>query len=245
MRKIFLSAGLLCLILFSACKKTETYKTASINDYAPLVIGKYITYNLDSLIFADNVNPKDRVISYQVKHLIADTVTDNLGRKVLRMVRFIRKTAADNWTPDNTFFTVNTGSSLEFVENNFRFLKLKEPIVNGSTWKGNTYIDTYSANSDVKYYADWNYTYDSLNTPLKLGSIIIDSTLKVGERDDIIGNPSDPATYSEINFSVSNYGKGIGLVYHRFIHQEYQPPTQGPTGYKVGYGITLTIIDHN
>ena len=245
MRKIFLSAVLLWVVLFCACKKTEVYKTASINDYAPLVIGKYISYNLDSLIFADNINPVDRVISYQVKHLIEDTVTDNLGRKVFRMVRFLRKKTADNWTPDNTFFVVNTGNSLEFVENNFRFLKLKEPIVSGNSWKGNTYIDTYSATSEVKYYDDWNYTYDSLNIPLKLGSITVDSTLKVAERDDILGNPSDPATYSEINFSVSNYGKGIGLVYHRFIHQEYQPPTQGPKGYKVGYGITLTMIDHN
>ena len=245
MRKTILLAGLIGIILISACQKSEVYKTASLNDYAPLVVGRYISYKLDSLIFADNVNPKDRVVSYQVKHLVADSATDNLGRKGFRIVRYIRNTAGDNWMPDNTFFTINTGNSLEFVENYFRFLKLKEPIVNGYSWKGNSSIDTYSAASEVKYYDDWNYTYDSLNSPLKLGILTIDSTLKVAERDDILGNPADPATYSEINYSVSNYGKGIGLIYHRFLHQEYQPPTQGPSGYKVGYGITLTMIDHN
>ncbi len=245
MRNSILLIGLMCIIFITACEKNEVYKTASISDYAPLVVGKYISYQLDSLIFADNISPIDRVITYQVKHLIADTATDNLGRKGFRIVRYLRKSTSDAWGADNTFFILNTGNSLEFVENYFRFLKLKEPIINGYTWKGNSYIDTYSAASEVKYYDDWNYTYDSLNTPLKLGAITIDSTLKVAERNDILGNPSDPLTYSEINFSVSNYGKGIGLIYHRFIHQEYQPPTQGPSGYKVGYGITLTMIDHN
>lgn len=245
MRKIILLVALTEVILLSACKKTEELKPITISDYSPLKVGKYITYQLDSLIFADNVNQNDRVVSYQVKHLVADTTTDNLGRKGFRIIRYIRSNSVGNWMPDNTFTAINTGHTFEFIENYFRFLKLTEPIANGNSWKGNSYIDTYSATSEVKYYDDWNYTYDSVYTPLKLGNITIDSTLKVGERADTLGNPLDPTTYSEINFSVSNYGKGIGLIYHRFLHQEYQPPTQSPKGYKVGYGITLTMIDHN
>lgn len=246
MKKKFLFAGLMVAIVFSACKKTdEEFKTDAISDYVPLVVGKYITYQLDSLIFANNIIPKDTVISYQVKHVVQDTITDNLGRKAFTIRRYIRKNPGDQWVVDNVFIAINTGDSYEFIENNLRFLKLKEPIRNEYTWKGNSYIDTYSASSDIKYYDDWDYTYDSLNTPLQLGAITIDSTLKVGERDDVIGDPNDQSTYSEVNFSVSNYGRSIGLVYHRFVHQEYQPPTPGTYGYKVGYGITLTMIDHN
>ena len=245
MKKNILLAGIMAVLIFSACSKSEEFKTDSISDYAPLIVGKYVTYQLDSLIFADNITPFDRVNSYQVKHLVEDTITDNIGRKGFTIRRYIRKTLTDSWMPDNAFIAVNTGSSLEFVENNFRFLKLKEPIRNEYSWKGNSYIDTYSANSEVKYFDDWDYVYDSLNTPLTLGSIIIDSTVKVAERDDVLGNPDDPDSYSEINFSVSNYGKGLGLVYRRFLHQEYQPPTPGTKAYKVGYGITLTMIDHN
>ena len=245
MKKNILVSGMLVALIISACKKSEEFKTASISDYAPLVIGKYITYQLDSLIFADNVILNDTVVSYQVKHVVSDTVTDNLGRKGFSIIRYIRKNVDGDWVPDNTFFAINTGSSYEFIENNFRFIKLKEPIRNGYTWKGNSYIDTYSAYSDVKYLDDWDYMYDSLNVPLTLGALTTDSTIKVFERDDTLGNPADPSTYSEINFSVSNYGKGVGLVYYRFLHQEYQPPTPGTVGYKVGYGITLTMIDHN
>ena len=245
MKKNILFTGIIITLIFSACSKTEEFKTDSISDYAPLIVGKYITYQLDSLLYADNITPEDRVISYQVKHLVEDTIIDNLGRKGFIIRRYIRKNAPDSWMPDNAFIAINTGSSYEYVENNLRFIKLKEPIRNEYSWKGNSYIDTYSANSEVKYFDDWIYAYDSLNTPLTLGTITIDSSLKVFERDDVLGNPDAPDSYSEINFSVSNYAKGIGLVYHRFIHQEYQPPTPGTKAYKVGYGITLTMIDHN
>ncbi len=246
MKKKILLASLIVVTIFSACKKTtEVFKTDAISDYAPLVVGKYITYQLDSLIFADNIIPNDTVITYQVKHFVQDTITDNLNRKAFIIRRYIRKNSIAEWISDNTFTAINTGNSYEFVENNFRFLKLKEPFKNNFSWKGNSYIDTSPEYTNFKYLSDWNYTYDSLNTPLILGALTIDSTLKVAEIDEVINNPQDLANYSEINFSVSNYGKGIGLVYHRFIHQEYQPPTPGTYGFKTGYGITLTMIDHN
>lgn len=246
MKKNILLAGIILAITFSACKKTnEVYKTDTISEFAPLEVGKYITYQLDSLIYADNVNPVDRINTYQVKHVVEDTTTDNLGRKGYTIRRYIRKTANDVWVTDNVFVAINTGNSLEFIENNFRFIKLKEPIKNNYTWKGNSYIDTNPVNTDLNYLEDWDYTYDSLNTPLHLGTITVDSTLKVAERDEVQGNPNDPgAIISVVNFSVSNYGRGIGLIYHRFNHREYQN-SGGTGGYIVGYGITLTMIDHN
>ncbi len=244
MKKNILLAVIIIALIFSACSKTEEFKTDSISDYAPLIVGKYITYQLDSLLYADNIIPEDRVITYQVKHVVEDTIIDNLGRKGFIIRRYIRKNTTDSWMPDNAFMAINTGSSYEYVENNLRFIKLKEPIRNEYSWKGNSYIDTHSDNPDLKYFDDWNYVYDSINTPLTLGAITIDSTLKVAERDEVIGivDPSEPIY--EINFSASNYAKGIGLVYHRFVHLNYQN-IPGEKPYKVGYGITLTMIDHN
>lgn len=245
MRKVFLLLILFSAIIFNACKKsTEDFKSASVSDYSPLIIGKYITYNLDSTIFI-NFGTKDTVIKYQVKHVVDALITDNLGRPAYRIIRYIRKTSANAWAPDNTFMAVPTTIAMEFIENNMRFLKLKAPIKNGYTWKGNTYIDTYSLNSDVKYLDDWDYTYDSVDVKLTLGALSIDSTLKVDQRDEIIGNPSDQNSYSEINTGAEKYAKGIGLVYRNFLHVEYQPPTPGRGGYKQGYGVKLTMIDHN
>ena len=245
MTKSILFAFIFLVFIFSACKKrSEDFQPTTISDYAPLIVGKYIVYKLDSLVYI-NFGTRDTTTSYQVKHEVDAMITDNLGRPAYRIIRYIRKTAANPWLPDNSFMAINTGGSLEFIENNMRFLKLKLPIINNDSWKGNSYIDTYSLNSEVKYLDDWDYVYDSVNTALTLGSITLDSTFKVAERDEVVGNPNDPNSYSEINFSVENYAKGIGLVYRNFFHSEYQPPTPGVGGYRIGYGVTLTMIDHN
>ncbi len=245
MRKQFLSLFIAAVVLFSACKKSsEVLDVAAIKDYAPLVVGKYITYNLDSTIFI-NFGTKDTVIKYQIKDVIDAQITDNLGRTAFRVIRYIRKTAANPWNPDNTFMYVPTDFGLEFIENNMRFLKLKAPIRDGFAWKGNSYIDTYSLNSNVKYLADWDYTYDSVNVSTRVGTFTLDSTLHVAQRDEVIGNPSDLNSYHEINFGAEKYAAGIGLVYRNFLHIEYQPPRPGVGAYRLGYAVKMTMIDHN
>ena len=187
------------------------------------------------------------VISYQIRYVVDSLLTDNLGRPAYRIFRFIRKTAGDPWQADNTFMAVPSTNGMEFVENNFRYIKLKLPINQGYSWKGNSFIDTYSLNSTVKYLDNWDYTYDSLNFPAKIGALTIDNTLKVAQRDEVIGDPSNPNSYSEINYCEEKYAKGIGLVYRRFLHLEYQPPVPGhPGSYAdASYGVTLRMIDHN
>lgn len=245
MRKLFLLATIITAVIFSACKKsTEDFQTSPVSDYYPLAVGKYISYSLDSTVFI-NFGTKDTVINYQVKHQVDALITDNLGRPAYRIIRYIRKTAANPWVPDNTFMAVPTEFSVEFIENNMRFIKMKAPVRNGFSWKGNSYIDTYSLNSDVKYLDDWDYTYDSLNTTISLAALTVDSTLKVDQRDEVIGNPNDPNSYSEINQGAERYARGLGLVYRNFLHVEYQPPTPGRGGYRQGYGVKMTMIDHN
>ena len=245
MRKLLLFLIITTAVIFNACKKsTDTLAVASVSEYYPLQVGKYITYNLDSTIFI-NFGTAQAIVNYQVKHQVDALITDNLGRPAYRIIRYIRKTSANPWVPDNTFMAVPTDFAAEFVENNMRFLKLKGPIRDGYTWKGNTYIDTYSLNSNVKYLDNWDYTYDSVNVKQTIGTFTLDSTLKVAQRNEIIGNPTDPNSYSEINFGAEKYAKGLGLVYRNFLHIEYQPPTPGRGGYRVGYGVKMTMIDHN
>jgi len=235
------------IISFSACKKSnEVFTTAAVVDYAPFTVGKYITYNLDSLIYI-NFGTGIETHSYQVKYETDALITDNLGRPAYRIIRYIRNTPTGPWLSDNTFMAVNTTNSLEFIENNLRFLKLKLPIRDNYSWKGNTYIDTYSLNSDVKYLDDWDYMYDSVGVQQKVGTLTLDNCLVVNQRDEVVGNPLDPNSYSEINIGQEKYAAGIGLVYRKFFHSEYQPPVPGLGGHFVtgSYGITLTMIDHN
>lgn len=235
------------VMAFSACKKeTETYSGLSIQDYAPYQTGKYITYKLDSLVYL-SFGTRDTTRSYEVKYVVDSLLTDNIGNPAYRVFRFIRKQSPDAWVPSGTFWAVDKKNSFEFVENNMRYIKLELPFQNGTTWKGNVYIDTYSLNSEVKYLDDWDYAFEDFAQPATIGSFSLDNTITVNQRDEIIGDPADALSYSEVNFGKEIYAKGIGLVYRKFFHSEYQPGTNGGNGYFAdgSYGITLTMIDHN
>ncbi|RYE10493.1 MAG: hypothetical protein EOP51_33105 [Sphingobacteriales bacterium] len=247
MKRIAILTCLTALVFsLNACKdETDTLDTSTIEDYSPFVVGKYITYRLDSLVSV-NFGAALETRTYQVKYSVDAAITDANNRPSFRIVRFMKK-PGNVWQADATFLATPTANGLEFVENNLRYIKLRLPIRDGYNWSGNTHIDTYSITSEVKYLADWDYTYDSVGVASTVGTFNLEDVIKVDQRDEIIGNPADPNSYSEINYSVEKYARGIGLVYRQFKHTEYQPPTGGGGGnFAEGtYGVTLTMIDHN
>lgn len=230
------------LLSVLSCKKsTEELNTVPLTDYAPMTVGKYITYQLDSLVFT-NFGTVAEMHSYQVKITVDALTTDALGRPAYRLFRYIKYNGTPNWIPDNTFWAIHTGNSYEFIENNLRFLKLMQPIREGYNWKGNVYIDTRSANTDFRFMDDWDYVYENVNQPATVGTFTFDSTLTVNQREDSLGLPIVPETqYAEKTLAKEIYAKNIGLVYRNFLHWEFQRVYNG----YVGYGVTYTMIDHN
>ena len=237
-------------LLLAACKKTDNFSLEPVSDYYPLTVGKYITYDMDSIVFTNfgaTILTLD-TFHYQIQYVVDGTILDNLNRPAFRIVRNIRPDSTFQWTTDHTALAVNTGRTIEFTEDNLKYIKLTQPIQNNYSWAGNSYIETTSLISTEQYLAGWNYTYDSLNLPLTLGNLIIDSTVTVAEIDQETGpqDHTDPANdyYSTKTYSCEKYAKGIGLVYRNFFYDIYQPTTTSSPGY-TGYGIILTMIDHN
>ncbi|MFT3981598.1 MAG: hypothetical protein QM687_14080 [Ferruginibacter sp.] len=245
--RIFLLASVAVALFFVSCKKeTEQVETAAIEDYSPFTVGKYITYQLDSTV-TTNFGASLTVRSYVVKYVVDAAITDADNRPSFRIIRFMQNPLNSTWHSDATFMATPTTNGLEFVENNMRYIKLRTPIKNGYTWSGNSHIDTYSLTSEVKYLDDWDYTYDSVGIATTVGTFNLEDVIKVDQRDEIIGNPSDPNSYSEINYGVEKYARGLGLVYRKFLHTEFQPPVPGSGGHYADgtYGVTYTMIDHN
>ena len=224
------------LIIFSACKKsTEEFVSAPLSDYYPLTVGKYITYNLDSIVYYTNFGTSAVTKSYQVKLAVDAKITDATGRPAYRIVRYIRSYTAAPWVADNVFMAVPTESSIEFVENNLRFLKLKSPIKQDYNWAGNSYINTASQTPFLKFYDGWDYTYDSINVAAKVGSLTIDSTIKIAHIDEL--------TAIDKTFSEEKYAKGIGLVYRNFLY--WNKGNVNGSFSDASYGVIMKMIDHN
>jgi len=234
------------ILLLASCKKeTVTFTTASVNDYFPLQVGKYITYNLDSTVFT-NFNQTETIRHYQAKYKVEAQTTDNLGRNGYTIYRYLRADSTQNWTTDNTFTAFPAENSIEYIQDNLRFIKLMAPIDEGFSWKGNSYLafDPYRSYvfANPAFMEDWNYTYQDVNTPLTVNSETFDSTITVFEVADSTGDPKVPGTeYAEKTYSIEKYAKDVGLIYKDFIHWEYQATDNT---YK-GFGEKLSIIDHN
>lgn len=235
----------LCILLVSCKKETVTSYSEPLTDYFPLETGKYITYQLDSTVTV-SFGTQFVVNSYQLQDRVEEKITDNNGREGFRINRYIRLNSNQGWTPYMVLMAIPSRNSIEYYENNLRYIKLMAPIREGFSWKGNAYIDTYSNDLGVTYLDGWDYTYDSMHAPLTINDVTIDSTITVSERDEFLGqDPSIPGTlYGEKTYAVEKYAKHIGLVYREFIHWEYQAPPDR-VAYYAGYGIKMTMIDHN
>jgi hypothetical protein len=209
-----------------------------------LQVGKYITYRLDSLKF---INFGDTLTSYLAKDVIDDSITDGSGRPSWRVIRYLSDTnGTAPWIPTEAYMITPTRETIEVVEDNLRYQKLKLPIVNDFSWKGNSYIDTRSLSSTVPYLWNWDYTYANVGAPYTVLGGTIPNTLTVNQRMDSTNTVDTVYTYFEKNYSMEVYGKGIGLIYKYFLHSEFQGPNDNSsTGITTGYGITLNMVDHN
>lgn len=250
MKKLFLALLALCAVLFAVqCSEKDNFQSAQLEEYLNLQTGSSITYILDSIVKIPLNDTGFVTHSYHAKDVIEGATTDNLDRPSWRVVRYLKDSASINeadWKPVDTYIITPTRESVEVTENNLRYLKLKLPVRDGFTWKGNSYIDSYSINSPVRFLYDWDYTYENTGSAFTPMNTPVENTITVTQRDEFLGVPNNPDSYGERTFSREVYGKGIGMIYKEFLHWIFQPrsPTY-PHGYKEGYGIRLRMISHN
>ncbi len=241
-------AGVMLVMIGFGCKKqSETLPLSSLESYYPLQTGKYFIYRLDSTLYL-SFGSVARVNSYLAKDSIVSTFTDNDGRISYTVYRYTTDTLQQApWQFKSTYYITPTPHSIEVVDdNNYRFIKLTQPVTEGHSWQGNSYLDTRSISSDIQYLNDWNYTYQNVDAPYTTLAGTLDSTVTVMQQD-FASHPDgfDPSIFQQRDYSVEVYGKGIGLVYKDFLHWVWQtdPP---PAHYEDGsYGISLNLIEHN
>jgi len=248
----WLCLAALTAFLFSSCNEKEEFTTAAISDYSPTVVGKYITYRIDSLVFT-NFGRNTEIHKYQVKHQIDALITDNLGRPAYRVYRYIRDTAGTQpWQASGSYFITVLEDQLEVSEDNLRFIKLHLPISDGNSWKGNKYLPDNAYGSLFNFsnddnMEDWDYFFDGGSSTFSYRGNNYNNVYSVEEADESINVPIvNTSSYAARSRAVEKYAKDIGLVYREYELWEYQPNPGGSGGpYKTGFGITMWMIDHN
>ncbi len=239
--------------ILSCKKQTAVLPTSQLEEYVPLTVGKYIHYRLDSMRFI-HFGQRDTVISYQAKDIVDGELIDGEGNKTFRVIRLLRDVNSYNeedYVQKLTYFITPTKNGIDLIENNWRFQKLKMPVTEGFNWKGNTFLPSspyytfYYFSNDIDI-ADWNYTYYNVNQPMQIGDNIYNKTITVLQVADSSNVPIEyPDGLAYKNYWQEIYAENIGLVYKEVEMWEYQPPTLTEPAARTGFGIKMTILDHN
>lgn len=259
MRRIYLYLWLvLSIVAFQACKdrETETFDSGAAQQYAyfPLQIGKYIDYQVDSVVYdfgAGGGTTLDSSTTF-VRELIADTLRDQNGQLLYTIERYERDSLQAPWTLRSIGTAARTGSQAIRTENNLRFLKLIFPMDRRSEWDGNTWIDVNReieiAGERMRPFSNWLYEVDSIDVQAQVGVFPFDSTLLITEADD--------NNIIERRLSRVRYAKNVGLVWReqwildsQYCNQSIPPPDCETRPWELkaerGYILRQTVLAFN
>ncbi|MBS4042227.1 MAG: hypothetical protein KGZ59_05350 [Chitinophagaceae bacterium] len=232
------------LLLISCKKESENLNFISLNEIYPMAVGKTFTYRLDSTVTV-NFGASLATRSYLAKDSVESTFLDAQNRKSFRIFRYLRDTlAVQPWKFTATYLTTFTENTVEFVDNNLRYIVLSNPVSENTFWKGNAYINTILPSS--YYFLDnWDYQYKNLNQSFTTKKGVIQNTYTVLQQNTQIPATFNPSVYNEKSYSIEVYAKGIGLIYKEFLHYIWQPTPVPAKFQDDSYGIKLNLISYN
>jgi hypothetical protein len=232
--KNLLLIALLIFVSFACKKKTEDPPDLGY-DYAPTNIGKYVVYDVDSVVY-DDFKHDTTYFKYRIKEKLEEVYIDNQGRRAIKLVRYIKlfndSISYDNiqWAVKDVWNYTKTATTLEVVEEDIRFTKLIFPVKEGSTWNGN-------ANNVL---GEWEYEYSYVDKTETINGKSFENVLMVIQKNDK-GN----AIHRE--YYVEKYAKEIGLVYREIKNLYSTTVTAGiPVEQRITSGVTykLTYVTH-
>ena len=256
LKSISLKSTLHTLILLSLtillgwnCEKSETEEINVYQgkEYFPLEIGKYLEYEMDSIIFDTTaVGVIIDTVELLVREEITETFEDLLGRTNYRVERSERSTTSDPWVIKSIYAALITENQAQRVEDNFRFVKMIFPLRDGEIWDGNQFIDPQTiitvAGETVEMYKDWQYEVEDVHRIDLFNAMPFDSVTTVYQ--------ANSENLIEYRFSMEKYATGVGLIYREMwildtqcisdcLGQSWEEKAQK------GFIIRQTITSHN
>jgi hypothetical protein len=210
-QKIYIAlAAILAFAAFSCKKKKESIEPPDTGAaYYPATIGKYIVYDVDSIVF-DEFNYDSTHYKYQIKEKLEEEYTDAQGRTAIKLVRYIKKYnsaitfSAMPWVIKDVWQVNVSKTNVEVVEENVRFIKLTFPVKQSNSWNGNLY-NTMD---------EWEYTYTYIDKAQSFNNLSFDKVALVTQMNF-------PTKISR-DYYIEKYAKDAGLVYREIIDLDYK-----------------------
>jgi hypothetical protein len=200
--KIFRLIIILSLFVSVSCSKKKAAVTATPLglEYYPVTSGKYVIYDVDSVIYSD-LPPDTISYKYRIKEKITDSFTDNLGQPAWRLERYIKKfdsTVSYNdmpWTMKEVWMINADREKIQVVEGNVRYTKLVFPLTESSSWNGNA----------QNTLPEWIYSVEYLNTKENINNNALEKVVLVEQKNF--------KTLISYQYYIEKYAVGAGLVY--------------------------------
>jgi len=224
---------LIVVLLFgSGCSKDENFDPDFKYAYFPVDTGRYVTYQVDSIVYDDFTGTVD-TFQYQMREWMTSTFKDNEGRTNYRLERYFRQSDTTNWRISDVWFMLRTKERAEKIEENQRFIKLVFPPQKGLTWQGNRFINI---TDDIDYYEDWTYEITEVDKEATYNGLQFDSTLTVDQ--------VDKENQIEKTRGIEVYAKGVGMIYKEFLHLEKQDVTAPWSEAESGFILRMSVVDY-
>lgn len=217
--KIFIFFFLVCALLtVNSCKKdTIQLPESSYREYFNDVVGLYIIYECDSIIY-DDFNQSIDTNSFLIKEYFQSTFVDNSGRNAIRVERWKKPADTLNWFLKDVWSLVKTNVQVEKVEEDVRFIKLVFPVRSSLQWNSNALNSLDSR----------TVAYSKVHEVFSTDSMQFDSTITV---ENI-----DPTNLVSEYRNTEVFAKNVGMIYKKFVDVKYIVPTN-----QIKSGVVFTM----
>lgn len=124
--------------VLGACAKDEEKIALDYGyDFAPLTVGNYSVFQIDSIYYDDFANRID-TFHYQIKEVIDSAIVLFDGQNAFRLERFIRQKSNENWKIKDVWIVYKTKSQYVRVEENQAIVRLVFPVSTNQRWDANS-----------------------------------------------------------------------------------------------------------
>ena len=215
---------ILSLSMLVSCGKETMEIPSSSYNYFPTEKGRFVIYDVDSIVHATNDNSNDDSVyyyHYQVKEMIDSSFLDGEGNMRQVVLRYYRNDSTQDWTINSVWTQSLTSTNAYRWEENIPFHKLSFPINGEIEWNAN----------DKNTLDQVLYQYDEIHTSRSVNTISFDSTIVV--TDDGIPNAVEEISNIEI------YAAGVGSIYKRNINLR---KTSGQVVSGIEYTMTVSAF---